>query len=108
MKQIFSLTIRKACLLFLALFMFNFAVSAQSKDEVINGSYFVAFGRFANSGEMTYWRQNVGNRSIADMVSNHRTYLKSNQNERDQTVRRSYMDAFGWQPSADELKYWSA
>jgi hypothetical protein len=83
-------------------------LQAQSKNEVINGSYFVAFGRFANSGEMQYWKQNVGNRTIQQMVSNHKDYIKTNKAEREETVKRSYMDAFGWAPSGDELKYWSA
>lgn len=91
----------------LLLSFFSTALHAQTKDEIINGSYFVAFGRFANSGELTYWRQNAGNKTIPQMVTNHRDYIKTNQNEREQTVKRSYMDAFGWQPSADELKYWS-
>lgn len=81
-------------------------VSAQSKDEIINGSYLVSFGRFANSGEISYWRQNIGSNTLQQMVNNHRAYLKSNSSERTQTIRRSYLDAFGWQPSADELKYW--
>jgi hypothetical protein len=85
---------------------FSAALQAQSKDEIINGSYFVAFGRYANSGELTYWRQNAGNKTIQQMVTNHRDYIKTNQSEREQTIKRSYMDAFGWQPSADELKYW--
>ncbi|RYY70160.1 MAG: hypothetical protein EOO13_07455 [Chitinophagaceae bacterium] len=80
---------------------------AQSKDEVINGSYLVSFGRFASSSELNYWRGNVGSKTVQQMVSNHKDYLKSNASEREQTIRRSYMDAFGWQPSADELKYWS-
>lgn len=84
------------------------SVVAQTKEEIINGSYFVSFGRYANSGELNYWRQNVGNKNVSQMVSNHRSYIASNQAEREQTVRRSYMDAFGWQPSADELRYWSS
>ncbi|RYY50037.1 MAG: hypothetical protein EOO06_05180 [Chitinophagaceae bacterium] len=82
-------------------------VSAQSKDEIINGSYLVSFGRFANSSELSYWRQNVGSKNVQQMVANHKDYLRSNSAEREQAIRRSYMDAFGWQPSADELKYWS-
>lgn len=82
-------------------------VAAQTKEEIINSSYFVAFGRFASSSELKYWLQNIGNRTIAQMVTNHKTYLESNQYEKEQTVKRSYMDAFGWQPSADELRYWS-
>lgn len=91
----------------LVLSLFSSAANAQSKDEIIHGSYFVAFGRFANSGEVTHWRQNVGSRSIQQMVTNHRDYIKSNSNEREQVVKRSYMDAFGWQPSPEELRYWS-
>lgn len=83
------------------------AAYAQTKDEIINGSYFVAFGRYANSGELNYWRQNVSGKNIQQMVNNHRDYISSSQNEREQTIRRSYMDAFGWQPSTDELRYWS-
>ncbi|MGB8191657.1 MAG: hypothetical protein WCF67_07050 [Chitinophagaceae bacterium] len=95
------------CLTVLSVFFFSSASVAQSKDEIINGSYFVAFGRFASSGELTYWRQNVGNRNIQQMVDNHRNYLKDNKIEREKAVKLSYMDAFGWQPSADELRYWT-
>lgn len=83
------------------------SVVAQTKDEIINGSYFVAFGRYPNSAELNYWRQHVGNSTIQQMVNNHRQYIQTNQYEREQTIRRSYMDAFGWQPSADEIRYWS-
>lgn len=89
------------------LFLSIFSLQAQTKDEIINGSYFVAFGRYANSGELTYWRKNAGSQTIQQMVTNHKTYIKTNQTEREQTIKRSYMDAFGWQPSADELKYWT-
>lgn len=94
-------------LAFFVLSLFSLTAGAQSKDEVIHGSYIVAFGRAATSGEVQYWRQNVGNSSIQQMVENHRNFIKDNQYEREQTIKRSYMDAFGWQPSADEVKYWS-
>lgn len=105
-----TMILRKGSYGLLALFiltLFSFTARAQSKDEVIHGSYIVAFGRAATSSELQYWRQNVGNRSIQQMVDNHRNFIKSNQYEREQAVKRSYMDAFGWQPSADELKYWA-
>ncbi len=102
------INIRIAILTSILLFVLSsFDTAAQSKDEVIKASYFVAFGRYPNSGEMTYWRQQVGSRSIKDMVNLHRDFIRSNQYEREQTIRRSYMDAFGWQPSSDEVKYWS-
>ena len=105
-----TLNLRKLTFYFLAFFSISFStssVSAQSQDEVINCSYFVAFGRYATSGELKHWRQYVGNNSIAQMVEKHKPFLQSNQYEREQAIRRSYMDAFGWQPTADEIKYWS-
>lgn len=94
-------------LLAFVLTLFSSSLAAQSKEEIIHGSYIVAFGRTATSSELQYWRQNVGSRSIPQMVENHRAYMKTNQYEREQAVKRSYMDAFGWQPSADELRYWA-
>lgn len=91
----------------LILTFFTMDSTAQTKDEVIKASYFVAFGRYPNSGELNYWRSNVGSRSIQEMVNLHKNFIKSNQYEREQTIKRSYMDAFGWQPSADEVRYWS-
>ena len=100
----------KAIFAILTIFSLSFSISgkAQSKDEIINASYFVAFGRYANSGEMNYWRQNLGGKTIPQMVENHRGYLKSNRYEKEKVVKNSYMDAFGWQPSSDELRYWSS
>jgi len=96
------------CLISLFIFSsLSSSVTAQTKDEIINGSYFVAFGRYASSSELNFWRQKVGNSNIQQMVNNHRQYIQSNQYEREQTIKRSYMDAFGWQPSADEVRYWS-
>jgi hypothetical protein len=86
---------------------FSSSVIAQSKDEIINLSYFIAFGRYANSGEMNYWRQNLGGKNISQMVANHRQYMNSNPVEKEKAIRNAYMDAFGWQPSADEIRYWS-
>lgn len=100
---------RKNIFLLLTIFSLSFSSSviAQTKDEIINVSYFIAFGRYASSGEINYWRQNLGSRNISQMVENHRQYMNSNPVEKEKAVRNSYMDAFGWQPSADELRYWS-
>ncbi|RYZ20909.1 MAG: hypothetical protein EOO16_14970 [Chitinophagaceae bacterium] len=96
------------CLLALgSLLLFPGDARAQSRDEIIHASYFVAFGRYANSGELAYWRQNLGGRNIQQMVENHKNYLRSNQQEREESVKRAFMDAFGWNPSGDELRYWS-
>ncbi|TCJ12652.1 hypothetical protein EPD60_15415 [Flaviaesturariibacter flavus] len=96
------------CLLAIgSLFLMPATAQAQSRDEIIHASYFVAFGRYANAGELAYWRQNLGNRNIQQMVDNHKTYLRSTQSEREETVKRSFMDAFGWNPSSQELRQWS-
>jgi hypothetical protein len=103
-------TLRKrgfGLLAFIVLALASFSAQAQSKDEVIHGSYIVAFGRAATSGELQHWRQYVGGSTVQQMVENHRNFIKTNPYEREQTIRRSYMDAFGWQPSTDEVKYWS-
>ena len=100
---------RKRIFLLLTIFSLSFssAIIAQTKDEIINVSYFIAFGRYSNSGEISYWRQNLGSRNISQMVENHRQYMNSNPVEKEKAIKNSYMDAFGWQPSADELRYWS-
>lgn len=105
MKTCYS---RKAIFALLTIFSLSFSSSviAQSKDEIINVSYFITFGRYANSGEMNYWRQNLGGRNISQMVDNHRQYMNGNPVEKEKAIRNSYMDAFGWQPSADEIRYW--
>jgi len=105
-----TMNLKKLSFYLIAIFSFSFfstSVAAQSKDEVINGSYFVAFGRYATSGELNYWRQYVGNSTVQQMVERHRDFIKTNQYEREQTIKRSYQDAFGWQPSADEVKFWA-
>jgi hypothetical protein len=79
---------------------------AQSKDEIVNGSYFVAFGRFANQGELNYWK-NAGNYTVAQLVEMHRDYLSRDRNEKIATINRAYMDAFGWNPSSSDIDYWS-
>lgn len=102
--------IRKTLGAFLVLFALlagSLSAAAQSKKEIIHASYFVAFGRYASSGEVNYWMQNIGSWDIQQMVNNHREYLKGNQYEREEAVKRSYQDAFGWGPSADELRYWA-
>jgi hypothetical protein len=106
MKTLLS---RKSIFALLTFFSLSFSSSviAQSKDEIINVSYFVAFGRYASSGEMNYWRQNLNGKNIPQMVENHRQYMNSNPVEKEKAIKNSYMDAFGWQPSADEVRYWS-
>lgn len=94
-------------IVFFSATIFSFSAKAQSRDEIIHGSYLVAFGHFANSGELNYWRPKVGNSTILQMVENHRNFLGSNPAEKEKVVRQSFMDAFGWQPSNDEVRYWS-
>lgn len=79
---------------------------AQSKDEIVNGSYFIVFGRFANQGELNYWK-NAGNYSIAQLVQQHKNYLSRDRDEKTATINRAYMDAFGWNANSNDINYWS-
>jgi len=79
---------------------------AQSKDEIVNGSYFVVFGRFANQGELNYWK-NAGNYTLAQLVELHKGYLNKDQHEKRATINRAYLDAFGWNANTSDLDYWS-
>lgn len=100
--------IRSVIVLLIVLSFFSVSnANSQSKDEIINGSYFVAFGRFANSGELNYWRK-AGNYSIPQLVDLHRNYLASDKNEKSATIHRAFMDAYGWNPNSNDLNYWSA
>ncbi|RFS20173.1 hypothetical protein DVR12_20885 [Chitinophaga silvatica] len=79
----------------------------QSKGEIINGSYFIAFGRFPDSREFREWEQG-GSYTIDQMVNFHRGHISRNTQERTATITRAYMDAFGWDPSANDISYWSS
>lgn len=93
-------------LLLLMLGSLNLSSSfAQSKDEIVNGSYFIVFGRFANQGELNYWK-NAGNYSIAQLVEQHKVYLSRDRNEKTATINRAYMDAFGWNANSNDINYW--
>lgn len=81
------------------------AVKAQSKEEIINGSYFITFGRFANQSELNYWK-NAGNYTIAQLVEMHKGYLVKDQNEKRATINRAYMDVFGWNANNNDFDYW--
>jgi hypothetical protein len=81
--------------------------AAQTKSETIQASYFTAFGRYPNYGEMNYWLQNMGNMTAAQLVERHRAFIQASATERTQTIQRSYQDALGRWPTADELNFWS-
>lgn len=103
-----TLSLKRFCLVVLLfLSLASTPVAAQSKDEIIQGGFLVALGRSANSSEWKHWRTALGGRTIQQMVDALREAVKTNEYEREQTVRRSFLDAFGWQPSDDELRYWS-
>lgn len=98
---------KKQLLLAIILSAFFSGAFAQSDQEQrIQASYMLAFGRPANSGELTYWK-GQGNKSIADLLANHRKYLNQDPVEANRTISRTYVDAFGRRPSNDEIVYWS-
>ncbi|RAJ87413.1 hypothetical protein CLV59_101163 [Chitinophaga dinghuensis] len=93
-------------LLLLLFSAFTSAAIAQSKDEIINSSYFIAFGRFADNRELNEWRRG-GSYTIQQMVEMHRGHLSRDNNEKVSTINRAYMDAFGWGPSGEDISYWT-
>lgn len=97
------------CLMAAAIATASFAQDAnQLRSERIQASYMLAFGRAPQSTEITYWQGRNESNSIADLLRNHKTYLGQDANTRTATIRRAYIDAMGRNPSADEIKYWSA
>lgn len=87
-------------------FLAAFASFAQSEQEQrIQASYMLSFGRQANSGELSYWKSQ-GNKSIADLISNHRNYLKQDASTQRATINKSYADALGRNANEDEINYW--
>lgn len=81
-------------------------VIAQNNDR-IQASYLLAFGRAANSGELSYWN-GQGQKSVQQLVDNHKTYIKGNMGSvgRD-VIIKSYIDALGYRPSQSEINYHS-
>lgn len=70
-------------------------------------TYHDAFGRAPSADEIKYW---IGRdiMSYDQLIGNHRIFLKSDQGEREATIRRSYQTAFNRQPTQAEVNYWSA
>lgn len=97
MKNVFLLV--TACFVFTAMY-------AQSKPEKINLSYWYVFGRFPSTGEMNFWNGQA-EQSLNSYITNHHTFLKSDNNSAVEAVRISYKDAFGRSPSQGEMNFWS-
>ncbi|WP_438481746.1 hypothetical protein [Oleiharenicola lentus] len=74
-------------------------------SQRIQASYLIAFGRGANSGELTYWKQQ-NPRSVSALVAGHTQYLSQDANTHRATIRRSYIDALGREPNEGEYKHW--
>lgn len=78
---------------------------AKVQRERIQSSYLIAFGRLATHDEVKYWSgQNP--KSVAELVSRHRDYLKRDTGTHQDTIRRSYVAALGTNPKPAELKHW--
>jgi hypothetical protein len=73
-------------------------------EQTIN-TYNDAFGRRPSADEIKFW---VGqnNMNYDWLINNHRTFLKSNTKERQDTIKRSYQAIFNRLPNDGELKYW--
>lgn len=80
-------------------------LSAQSKEEKINISYWYVFGRFPSTAEMSYWKGQA-DQSISWYITNHHGFLKADDASNTQVVTQSYKDAFGRQPNSGEMNFW--
>ena len=96
-----------AALTGVVLFFTSFSkLAAQSEQEQrIRSSYMLALGRDANSGEVTYWA-GQGNLSVSQLIERHRQYFVANAGPHRDLIVRSYVAAFGRNPSEGEIKYY--
>lgn len=80
---------------------------AQIQRERVQASYVLAFGRAASEDEIKYW---VGQnpKSVSELVSRHKQYLKQEAGTQTNTIKRSYVDALGRNPKDAEIKHWAA
>ncbi len=91
-----------ACLITMT--AFKAEVKAQN-DQRIQASYLLAFGRLANSGELTYWNSQ-GKKSVQQLVDGHKTYIRSNMGSIGrEVIIKSYVDALGYRPTEGEIKF---
>jgi len=95
----------KRLLLFIGMISVTSALSAQTRDEKINVSYWYVFGRFPSTAELAYWKGQP-DQSISWYISNHQGYLKADDASTTQAVTQSYRDAFGRQPNTGEMNFW--
>ncbi len=90
----------------IAMTAFKTEVKAQNTER-IQASYLLSFGRLANSGELGYWN-GQGQRSVQQLVDNHKAYIKSNIGSiGKEVIIKSYIDALGYRPSQGEIDYHS-
>jgi len=99
---------KKVILSLLVLFIGAGSVYAQTEQEQrIQASYMLAFGRQPNSGELTYWKSQ-GNKSISELINNHKGYLKQDAATQRNTINKAYADAMGRNASESEISYWKS
>ena len=79
---------------------------AQTEQEQrIRSSYMLVFGRDASAGEVTYWK-GQGNLSVAQLFEKHRQYFKANPGVHRELIVKSYLAAFGRNPSEQEINFY--
>ena len=78
---------------------------AQSKAGKILMSYQLAMGRLPTVSDMNGWI-NAPEKSVAEYVAIHKSWLQGQPYEARQVISRGYFDAFGFQPAQPEYDYW--
>jgi hypothetical protein len=78
---------------------------ATSRQDIIT-SYKFAFGRDPQEGEILFWQKQV-KLSVAQLVANHRNYIKQDVATCVDIIKRSFHEILKYEPSGMELHDWS-
>ena len=77
----------------------------QTKDEIINMSYLVAFGRYPSRTELKFWRKKQISIHIKETIKLLFASPFYTIKEKQQIIIRSYHDAFGRNPHEHEISF---
>lgn len=81
--------------------------AAKLKEERIQASYLLAFGRKATADEVKYWSGQKF-KDVSELIKLHKDFLAKDRGTREASIRKSYVDTFGRNPDAAEIKHWAA
>jgi len=97
--------IRRTPWLLLAALSLSSAIAAAPtgpEEERIGAAFVLALGRAPSASEIDQWAKQ-GRLSVAELVAHHRQQLRSDANAERAVVDKACADAFGREPTADEI-----